>query len=294
MYRVDQVYALYNLGGRLFLLSDRLDDKHQLRHVAQLCTTIKTMLSNLLLDEILPVERCKDSAARLLKAIREMTTGPELKANWGKPLNPYFLGPIRDALNEFQVDLANELEKMPLYYTTAKRGYSVNLLVDQAEKVLSAAEIEYLSQLTINDIREAGGCLMFDRFTAAGFHATRAVEAVARPYYTLMSGREPFNRKGQTLNLGTLVDYLQSRLNELKTAKQSTGLLGVVVPSLDRIREIYRNPIMHPEMTLQEDDAIDVFDLVKSAITHMTKDVRNGGAHFKISLAELSAFRFGS
>ncbi len=42
---------------------------------------------------------------------------------------------------------------------------------------------------------------------------------------------------------------------------------------------------MHPEMTLDEDLAVDVFDHAKSAITSMLRDLRKGGPHLKVALA---------
>ena len=56
--------------------------------------------------------------------------------------------------------------------------------------------------------------------------------------------------------------------------------LGMIVGDLTRIRVIYRNPIMHPQMVLNENDAIHVFNISTDVIATMVNDVRANGAHF--------------
>lgn len=51
-----------------------------------------------------------------------------------------------------------------------------------------------------------------------------------------------------------------------KVSDRVTGLLGY-------FKEEFRNPLMHPELTLSDDDAMDLFQAVLSSISAMVADI---------------------
>ena len=141
-----------------------------------------------------------------------------------------------------------------------------------------------LLDLTLDDIAEAGRCLLLERHTAAGFHTMRALEAVARGYFRFVFNDEPINKNNKRpLGLGEIASNLSKYKTKLESSNIETGALDYIIPILDHLTSIYRNGIMHPELTLSEDLAIDVFDNAKSAIAAMLRDIRAGGPHFKAS-----------
>lgn len=239
-------------------------------------------------------EQSRPVAQELQKGLELLTLLPPRLAKAGlgfnlagRVLSDKQVSLITKLVEQFEAVFCSETPTMGIFYVTPKRAYSTEILLNKAETVLDATDLDYLPGLTTQDMRRAGTCLLFDQFTAAGFHSMRAVEAVARSYYFLITGAEPVRIRSsghrESFNLGQLVDGLQVVLDRLKLSKQSTGLLGIVVPVLERLTKIYRNPIMHPEMVLDEHDAVDVFDLTKTAISNMTSDIRKGGSHFSIS-----------
>src|SRR5258708_20435769 len=87
-----------------------------------------------------------------------------------------------------------------------------------------------------------------------------------------------------TLGLGAIADYLRRYKNKRESSNESTGSLGDIIPTLDWIANVYRNNIMHPEMTLDEDLAVDVFDHAKSAIPSMLADIWKADPQLQFTL----------
>jgi hypothetical protein len=116
----------------------------------------------------------------------------------------------------------------------------------------------------------------------------RALEAVARGYYKMIFNAEPINKNNKLpLGLRTIADYLRKQKTKLESSRTETGALGDIIPTMDRLASIYRNNIMHPEMTLDEDLAIEVFDNAKTAIAAMLRDVRTEGHHLSIRWSDV-------
>jgi hypothetical protein len=115
-----------------------------------------------------------------------------------------------DSITQLEVQLMYELDAMPIWFVTKRRAYSIDLLINNAEEILEASDLPFLSKTTIYDIREAGKALAFSVPTAAGFHAVRCVEGVARGYHEIIVGVRP----SDGTPLGPLV-------NALRTARDS-------------------------------------------------------------------------
>jgi hypothetical protein len=189
-------------------------------------------------------------------------------------------------VGHFESALAIDFKALPLFLIEDKRGYSSRAFLRDATVVFSRSDIALMASLTLADIAEAGRCLLLDRYTAAGFHTMRALEAVARGYYRMVFDAEPINPNNQIpLGLGSIADYLRKYKTKRDSMNESTGSLGDIIPTLDWITSVYRNNIMHPEMTLDEDLAVDLFDHAKSAISSMLRDLRKGGSHLKVAFA---------
>ena len=190
-------------------------------------------------------------------------------------------------ISHFESSLGIDFKALPLFLIEDKRGYSSRAFLRDASVVFSKTDIAMLADLTLDDIAEAGRCLLLDRHTAAGFHTMRALEAVARGYYRVTFNAEPINNNNKLpLGLGSIADALRKYKTKLDSSNIQTGALGDIIPTLDRITSIYRNNIMHPAMTLDEDLAIEVFDNAKTAIAAMLRDIRTDGDHFKTHWAD--------
>lgn len=199
----------------------------------------------------------------------------------GALLNEGHISLLNDYLNEFETALKLDLDTLPIYVLEDKRGYSARQFIagTGARAVLSKEHQNLLPSLSLEDIDHAGKCLVHEQYTAAGFHTMRAIEEVARRYYKTITGEAPIDDKDRPFGLGVLVNALEGKITNLsRSGKNTERLSGDILPVLKRIVKTYRNPIMHPEMTLKEDDAIDVFDNAKAAIASILRDV-DEGAH---------------
>ena len=207
------------------------------------------------------------------------------------PLPTELIDRIVNYFRSFEEAFRHELAKVPSYVLEEKRGFGVRTLVDRAYKIISTKNHPYLSEFAQHNIGEAGRCFVFDCFTATGYHSTRAVEDVARSYYTLVTERRPYDVRNGNLyfhGMGKITNELRDVLTSIKSStakhllKAATGNLGSVVAFLEQICLVYRDPLSHPDIiALDEDGAADVFFQCVEAISSMLNDVRERSPHVK-------------
>jgi hypothetical protein len=121
-----------------------------------------------------------------------------------------------------------------------------------------------LTQACKSEIDEAGKCLVYERSTAAGFHILRSVELTIRQYLMSISGfvMPPLNRQ----NWGEYLDLLKKN-----------GAARVVTDHLHNIKDNYRNPLMHPEDSLELDEAVSLFAVAQSMSEMLVTDMLSRG-----------------
>jgi hypothetical protein len=108
----------------------------------------------------------------------------------------------------------------------------------------------------IFDIKETCKCLAYELPTASGFHIFRAAESVLRKYFHHVTGGASVPK---VRNIGVY-------LNAMKQKKVGDEKITF---SLKQMAEVYRNPLIHPEAVLTQEDAIGLFGLARSAIAGM-------------------------
>lgn len=162
---------------------------------------------------------------------------------------------LQQAARKFEDVFKAELAVADAYFVTRKGGYDTLKLVTDAS-VLFPDTVRARAPEAVPDINEAGRCLAFELGTAAGFHTMRALESVLRRYWdkvTNGAGR-PKNR-----NMGAYLKKMQD--------------LGVgdkkILAALTQIKDLHRNPLIHPEETLTLDEAINLLGMARSAVSAM-------------------------
>jgi hypothetical protein len=120
----------------------------------------------------------------------------------------------------------------------------------------------------IDDFDQAGKCLAFDAATACGFHVFRAIDGMLRKYCEHF-GAVP---KGNGRDWGTFIRELRCVLADAAAARRPNVR---TVELIDSIRAQDRNPLVHPELNLDSDGAVLMFDLCKNAISLMAMDIKN-------------------
>jgi hypothetical protein len=178
---------------------------------------------------------------------------PEPVLDWSERYN------IKTAAGKFETILSAELSNSDTYWLSPKGTHKTSMLLQYAHMELPAWVITEIPEVK-SDFDEAGKCLLFDTHTAAGFHLLRATETVIRKYYEIVTGVEP---KEKFRNWGAYI----KRLKECKADAKITG-------HLDHMRENYRNPILHPEVSLTTDEAQILFGVCVSAIFQMASDIK--------------------
>jgi hypothetical protein len=170
----------------------------------------------------------------------------------------------RQLATRLQIILAEELPKQAIYHVFPKRAYDTNILIEDATKVLSDDTRKMLSTEAERDIASAGRCLAFELPTAAVFHLMRALEATIRDYYAVVLGIMP---KIKMRNWGSYIKNLREK-----------GGDAIVLNALTQIKDLHRNPVLHPELNLEMDEALSLLGIVESAISAMFADMQKRGA----------------
>jgi len=166
---------------------------------------------------------------------------------------------IKTAAEKFETIISAELSNSDTYWISPKGTHKTSMLLQYAHMELPPTVINEMPEVKA-DFDEAGKCLLFDTSTAVGFHLLRATEAVIRKYYKVVTGVEP---KTKFRNWGAYI----KRLNE-------SGANTKITKHLDHMRENYRNPILHPEVSLSADEAQVLFGVCVSAIFLMANEIK--------------------
>jgi len=171
---------------------------------------------------------------------------------------------VRKLAIQLEIILVEELNKQAIYHVFPKRAYDINILIQDATKVFSDDIRKALSQEATRDVAAAGRCLAFELPTAAVFHLMRGLEATIWDYYSVVVGAMP---KKKLRNWGTYIKLLEKH-----------GAAGTVVSVLTQIKDLHRNPVLHPELFLEMDEALSLLGIVESAIGAMFADMHKRGA----------------
>lgn len=253
-------------GLRLVKGGQKISD--QFGHVLPAREQLKTLLS----DPSLQFVTCRSAIDKLLAAIDGVTpkifldphaagskTVDDIQKELDKPLAAGAVSRMLSALQTFEIVLAAELETMNTYVVSKKGIYSTSELIDRADEAFTVPIRSALSPEAIENIRQSGRCLAFDSYTASGFHMIRAAETVIFDYYKRVTQQTP---KRKDRNWGAYVSNLRAHNKKSPQLAADEKLIALI----DQVREHHRNPVMHPEVTLNEDEALSLFNICQSII----------------------------
>ena len=162
---------------------------------------------------------------------------------------------ITSCLREFETVFSAELPTIATYIVSKKGIYDTADLTEHADQAIDATVRGVISEDAKTDFLQAGKCLAFELPTASGFHTMRAVEAILRQYWTLVIKPAA----------GTKLPEMAQCINDLRAKGEDPKLMDI----LDHVRDLHRNPQMHPEAFLTTGEALRLFDIAKSAISAM-------------------------
>jgi len=205
----------------------------------------------------------KRSAGALLRSFYDLgfKSDDAFETEMEAPIQGYQLRSFVERTKEFETVLANELPGLATYLVYQKGIYSTDELIADADQHVPERLRGVLSPKAKEDIRQGGRCLAFEVGTASAFHMWRAVESVMDSYHEALTGKT-FAQAEVTRNWG---EYIKA-LVKAKAEKKITSFL-------DHVREEYRNPVSHPEETVELDEAFLLFGAAMSAIVQMLRPI---------------------
>jgi len=205
----------------------------------------------------------KRSAGALLRAIYDVGIKEDdpFETDMNALVHGFRLNVVVNKAKEFETVLANELPGLAIYIVYQKGIYSTDELISEADRHVPESLRDMLSAKAKEDIRQSGRCLAFEVGTASAFHMWRAVESVMNCYHEALT-EQTFEQAGVTRNWGKYIEALTKAKAEKKVTK-----------FLDHIREEYRNPVTHPDETVELDEAFQLFAAGMSAIGQMLRPI---------------------
>lgn len=227
-------------------------------------TACYVLQQDLFCKQYLPaaVDRAKDLEALIDD---EYIKTPE-KGGVIPALSQFDVERIRNTVHAFETSLQDEIEKVPVFCCEDELvgNLSISKLLKGASNGYPSRVRTRLSAASTNEINESGKCLAYDRATASGFHILRSVELTIRQYLTSIPGfvMPPLNRQ----NWGEFLKLLTDN-----------GAGREVTDHLHNIRVNYRNPLMHPEDTLEMDEAVSLFAVAQSMNEMLIADMLKRG-----------------
>lgn len=171
---------------------------------------------------------------------------------------------LKAELERFEEAFTRDCKQLDVFTVTPKGDRSTRILLTKPEKKFLANLVKAMPQKTINDLQEAGKCLVFDLPTACAFHICRATEALMLAYYEHLAGSPwpppPMRKDWANYN------------NQLK----AKGAPDRVTTRLEEIGRMDRNAYAHPDLTVALDEAPIIYDLCTGVMFLMAKEmVRN-------------------
>jgi hypothetical protein len=193
------------------------------------------------------------------------------KGHWKPPATTdvvpgWTLAEITRAYVNFRAVLRAELEANASYQVQARGIFDVAKLVEQAQEFIHADIRDRVNAKALDEYMQAGKCLAFGLFTASGYHACRALEAVIEDYHTFFAKTTDLKKSWW--------EYIDT-LGKIAKDKGSTDAKPNerTLMYLNQTKDAFRNGIMHPRYVLSDLEAETFFTSVKCAITAMAMEL---------------------
>jgi hypothetical protein len=257
-------WVIGNFIHPLFALSDEMTEEKKIQLVSR-CTIGLDMFLREPAKDMLP--RSTEKALGFAQVIQLWMQGR-------KDGGTIKVDTLQRTLNGFMVSLQDELDRLPTFTVTRKGNLSIDSLVDGASNGYPESVLELIDESIVNEINQAGKCLAFELPTSSGFHILRSVEIGIKGYVHAVTGALP---KINNRNWG---EYI----HQLELAGCGSDFTDVL-----KILKTKRNPLMHPQDSLEIDEAVSLFCICQAGMESLINDVRKRSleTQFKASLKVL-------
>lgn len=178
----------------------------------------------------------------------------------------YDVANIKALVGKLKVVLIAELRTSTSFSVTGSGIFDVGLLVNGAHRALDPEIIMIVGDPVRDELDDAGKCLAFNLCTAAGFHSMRAIERVIKLYLQNFFDAKSIAR---LKNWGQYLDALE-KVGEGVILRPSEEAIALI----RQIKDIYRNPVIHPDRVLNSHEAKTIFHGTIAAITRIASEIK--------------------
>ena len=266
MIKIDGAY-LYQFGSRMRAILNITEESQSIFQMYVATSDARTalmefMLQSVFKQELFPVQQPADE---LFNELDKYDGEPVELFSSDQSIHDWSIRLLKDKYRVFENVLYATFRMSNMYYVSPKGGYNTQYLTDSGDSIFPPDLQEKVPE-AVTDIQQATRCVAFELPTAAGFHLHRANEAVLRIYWDNVTDRQERPKEN---NMGV---YLR-RLNELDKGKKS------IREHLKSIKDFHRNPLMHPEQSLETvDEAISLMAAIRCSSGYMRTEIQPASA----------------
>lgn len=247
------VQFFYELGRRIGALESSLTNPA--KAYARVAEQAAESLRQVAKSSSLPIAK---ESALALSAMIEKAWDDLMPWEKPEPPNPEHAEALGATIREFRTVFPLQLKRLHAYLVTEHGLTNPEALIERPEEAFDADDWRQLPKVAQLDWRSACQCFAFDLSTTSGFHALRALEAVATDYIARLGLQRSAGR-----NLHAYLELLRSN-----------GAKPERIDAAQKMRELYRNPLMHPDATLTLHEAGELLHLCKMMIRALLDDMR--------------------
>ena len=174
-----------------------------------------------------------------------------------------FVNVLSQSLDELRARVLDELSDRTLYYLQPTEA---ELLLNGQESFGNAVLNSFPEAST--DMSEAVACLVWGRHTACVFHLMRVME-ISLYEAGKKLGVTIVGKDGEYREWGAITRQMDGAIEKLPS-KDEKRKWSEVRALLDHVRRCWRNATMHPRRTYTHEEALAIFDAVKSYLRYVS------------------------
>ncbi len=161
--------------------------------------------------------------------------------------------------DQFKTVFLAELSILPSFLVAGKESYETNFLIDEGTRLFPSSLSTKVPE-AIPDAKEVGKALAFELATACGFHIFRVSEAVVKRYWDHVSTGA---KRPALETLGSFASEMEKhKIGDKK-----------VIEAIKQMTRLHRNPLIHPEVILTVEEAIETLGIARSVIGAMLRNL---------------------
>jgi len=173
---------------------------------------------------------------------------------------------FNQSLSDFRTVMAAEFRGASTYFVGKVGIYSTNDLIENASNRFREELREKIDKKAMLQFQEAARCLAFGLNTSCGFHMMRAIECSLLSLMKAICGRKFVSLN---TNWGSYIAEIERVIASTKRKKPTQETVDL----MRQIKNNHRNPVMHAELDLSAQEAMDIFDMGAVVISHLTEEV---------------------